>query len=149
MSRFGMNVETLYRLKKDWVSVPVESALEGKKIVCLFFSARWCPPCRSFSRLLKGVYEEILNERNDIEIVYISSDRSSKDMKLVMAEYHGNWLALPRNPELEHELKQIYKVEGIPRLIVCRGDGLVITKVGKEDIQRLGSEGVRKWLKSV
>ena len=129
--------------------MPTEAALEGKKIVCIYFSARWCPPCRSFSRLLKTAYEEILNERDDIEIVYVSSDRSSNDMKIYMKESHGNWLALPRNPELEYEMKQIFNVQGIPKLIVCRGDGLIITKDGKEDIQRTGSEGIRKWLKSI
>ena len=149
MSRFGLNVENLSRLEEDWVSVPTEAALEGKKIVCIYFSARWCPPCRSFSRLLKAAYEEILNERDDIEIIFVSSDRSSNDMKIYMRESHGNWLALQRNPELEYEMKQIFNVQGIPKLIVCRGDGLIITTDGKEDIQRTGSEGIRKWLKNI
>ena len=149
MSRFGLNVETLSRLEEEWVAVPTETALEGKKIVCIYFSARWCPPCRTFSGVLKAAYEEILNERDDIEIVFVSSDRSSNDMKIHMKESHGNWLALAQNPELEYEMKQIYNVQGVPKLIVCRGDGLIITKDGKEDIQRAGSEGIRKWLKSI
>ena len=31
-------------------------ALAGKKVVIVFFSAHWCPPCRLFTPVLKDFY---------------------------------------------------------------------------------------------
>ena len=36
----------------------VEEALKGK-VVCFYFSAHWCPPCRAFSPQFYQVYNTI------------------------------------------------------------------------------------------
>ena len=38
------------------VQVPAAEALAGK-IVALYFSASWCPPCKLFTPVLKAAYE--------------------------------------------------------------------------------------------
>ena len=35
----------------------LEDVLSGKSVVCLYFSAHWCPPCRAFTPILKDFYE--------------------------------------------------------------------------------------------
>lgn len=34
--------------------------LSGKKIIGLYFSAHWCPPCRQFTPVLSTVYEDMI-----------------------------------------------------------------------------------------
>ena len=44
-------------IKKDGSSHPADSALAGKPIVMIYFSAHWCPPCKAFTPVLKDFYE--------------------------------------------------------------------------------------------
>ena len=81
MAIFGLSGQTLKQLEGDWNEVSADSSLEGKKVVAFYFSAHWCPPCRAFTPILKDAYEEYLKESCDIEIVFVSSDRSLEDMK--------------------------------------------------------------------
>ena len=50
--------------------VPVKS-LRGK-IVGLYFSAAWCPPCRAFTPILAEKYDELISEGNNFEIIFLS-----------------------------------------------------------------------------
>ena len=43
-------------LKKSGVVVDADEALDGKKIICFYFSAHWCPPCREFTPVLADFY---------------------------------------------------------------------------------------------
>jgi nucleoredoxin len=81
------------------------------KVVALYFSAHWCPPCRQFTPVLKvcfiflfnfycqfvyclqDFYEELDGEK--FEIVFVSFDRSEADLKAYMKEAHGNWCVIP------------------------------------------------------
>ena len=78
-------------------SAPVETAsLVGEgKVVGLYFSAHWCPPCRGFTPKLAEFYKKFkASDKSDLlEIVFISSDRDEKSF----SEYYNEmpWLALP------------------------------------------------------
>ena len=41
----------------DLSQVNANEALAGKQLVCFYFSAHWCPPCRQFTPILKDFYE--------------------------------------------------------------------------------------------
>ena len=43
-------------LKKSGVVVDADEALQGKKIICFYFSALWCPPCKAFTPVLAEFY---------------------------------------------------------------------------------------------
>ena len=43
----------------DLSQVNATEALAGKQLVCFYFSAHWCPPCRQFTPILKDFYEVI------------------------------------------------------------------------------------------
>jgi len=148
MALFGLSGQILTRLDGDWTQISSDS-LEGKKIVAFYFSAHWCPPCRAFTPMLKDAYEECLEDCEDIEIVFVSSDQTQKDMKDYMKNAHGKWLAILHGSNLGPSLKSKFGVQGIPALVVCKYDGSVITKEGRADVQKSGPEGMKQWLKKL
>ena len=79
-------------IKADGSKMEASKALANKSIVCLYFSAHWCPPCRGFTPILKDFYEEV--EAQGVEIIFVSSDRDSEAMMSYMKESHGDWYAL-------------------------------------------------------
>lgn len=84
-------------LNKDGDFVDPEEALRNK-VVGIYFSAGWCPPCRDFTPILCDFYTELVDEGEppaQFEIVFVSSDKSSDDMVEYYHDMHGDWLALP------------------------------------------------------
>lgn len=84
-------------LNKDGEFVDPEEALRNK-VVGIYFSAGWCPPCRDFTPILCDFYTELVEESEppaQFEIVFVSSDKTSDDMVEYYHDMHGDWLALP------------------------------------------------------
>lgn len=61
--------------------------------MALFFGAQWRPPCHPFTPMLKRFYNKV-SKTEDFEVVFISSDRTEKDLEEYLEE-HGDWLYLP------------------------------------------------------
>ena len=61
-----------------------------------YFSAHWCPPCQSFTPKLKAFYEALDN----VEVIFVSSDKTPEAMFSYMKESHGDWLAVEHNSDL-------------------------------------------------
>ncbi|XP_020219816.1 probable nucleoredoxin 2 [Cajanus cajan] len=96
------------------------SDLEGK-VVGLLFAANWYPPCRGFTQVLVGIYEELKSSVPQFEIVYVSSDEDLDAFN----SFYGNmpWLAIPFSDlETKKALSRKYDVEGIPCLILLQPD---------------------------
>ena len=107
--------------------------LNGKKIIGLYFSAHWCPPCRQFTPVLGTVYDDMIDDHDDFEIIFISSDRDEAGF----TEYFATmpWKALPFEcRDQKNELAQQYGVNSIPMLIFLNAEGKIITKEGRNVI---------------
>lgn len=74
--------------------VTAENALKDK-IIGVYFSAGWCPPCRDFTPLLMEVYDELKSRGSPFEVVFVSCDKTEDAMKQYMEDCHGEWLAVP------------------------------------------------------
>ena len=55
-------------LKKSGLVVDADQALAGKKIICFYFSAQWCPPCKAFTPVLAEFY--MVSTISTIFIIY-------------------------------------------------------------------------------
>lgn len=71
-------------------NVKVEEHCPGK-VIGIYFSAHWCPPCRGFTPELVKFYNNH-HEAKNFEIVFVSSDKDEAAFK----DYYGSmpWLAL-------------------------------------------------------
>ncbi len=95
---------------------PVNSDVAlANKVVAVYFSAHWCPPCRNFTPMLKEFYNELKSMGTSIEIVFVSSDNSQQSFN----EYYEimPWLAIPYGDDRIKKLKTEAGIQGIPTLI--------------------------------
>eukprot|EP00475_Leptophrys_vorax_P028512 TRINITY_DN4129_c0_g1_i4.p2 TRINITY_DN4129_c0_g1~~TRINITY_DN4129_c0_g1_i4.p2 ORF type:complete len:162 (-),score=44.79 TRINITY_DN4129_c0_g1_i4:122-607(-) len=104
------------------------STLKGK-VVGLYFSAHWCPPCRRFTPELVSTYNTLKKENKNFEVVFVSCDNSEHEfMEYFMSM---GWLAVPfDDANRRKNVAQHFGVQGIPCLVIIGEDGQVITKSG-------------------
>ena len=104
---------------------PVQSAdLTPKDYYAVYYSAHWCPPCRKFTPKLVSFYNNYLSKNNNFEIIFVSSDRSEKDMTDYMEATKMPWLALEFGNRSHPVTK--YAGNGIPCLVLLDNQGNVL-----------------------
>ncbi|KAL7678112.1 hypothetical protein ACOME3_004340 [Neoechinorhynchus agilis] len=93
----------------------VEKLAKDLKYVCLYFSAHWCPPCKTLTPKLVTFYESY-HESKSFEIIFISADQGKKQFE----NYFDSmpWLALDFESESKDNILSEYSVNSIPRLII-------------------------------
>ncbi|KAL8562322.1 hypothetical protein ACOMHN_037278 [Nucella lapillus] len=121
-----------------------QDALQDK-VVGFFFSASWCPPCQHFVPALKEVYDELVQREEAFEIVFVSMDRNREEMMDYYKDKHGKWLALKYGDPMKESLVEKFHISLIPKLMVVRPDGEVITPKGRKDVQDKGLTCFRGW----
>ncbi|XP_073003768.1 probable nucleoredoxin 3 [Typha latifolia] len=125
-----------YLISRDGTKVLI-SELVGRTIG-LYFGARWCPPCRSFTRTLKDAYNELrICESRILEIIFVSEDRDEDEFRSSLDEMP--WLAIPYTDRTRHDLSRIFNVNGIPTLVIIGPDGKAVTTDGRAVIAKYGS----------
>lgn len=124
-----------YVIKNDGSKVSV-SDLTGK-IILLYFSAHWCPPCRAFLPDLIEMYKQIKEKDDAFEIIFISSDMDDETFKDYFSKMP--WLALPFADERKRFLSRIFKISGIPSCVVIDRAGKTLTKDARNLIMDYGA----------
>ena len=95
----------------------------NSKVVFLYFSAHWCPPCRQFTPMLKEFYSKMKGNGHKIEIVFVSNDKNEEEMMSYFQNDHGDYLAIKFGESDLSNLSQEYDIKGIPTLCVIDKDG--------------------------
>lgn len=108
-------------------SVPV-STLQGK-VVAVYFSAEWCPPCKAFTPRLVEFAEA---NKSKLAVVFVSSDRTPEAQAKYMTGYKMPWAATPHGSPAGRGLGQEHGVRGIPTLLVFGKDGALASKNGRD-----------------
>ena len=116
-------------------------------VIALYFTAHWCPPCRQFVPLLLNFYTEVNSEEKKLEIIFVSSDKDVEGFN----EFFGAmpWLALPYGDSRIQQLKQAFKVAGIPLLVLLKKDGTFAYGGARADVTNEGSSCFGRWLELV
>ncbi|XP_033952759.1 nucleoredoxin [Pseudochaenichthys georgianus] len=108
------------------------TSLEGH-YVGVYFSAHWCPPCRSLTRVLVESYQTVKEAGQKFEIVFVSADRSEESFKQYFSEMP--WLAVPYSDEgRRSRLNRLYGIQGIPTLILLDTEGHMISRQGRVEV---------------
>ena len=120
-----------------------KEALAGKTIG-IYFSASWCPPCRTFTPKLVKFRDA---NKKDFEVVFVSSDRSPKAQLDYMKETGMKWYTMPHRSSAANALAKKYGIRGIPALIIVSPDGKTITKNGRGDVSSNAGGALKAWAK--
>ncbi|KPA78780.1 tryparedoxin-like protein [Leptomonas pyrrhocoris] len=135
-SLFGARAVEL--LRRDGTAAAAD-ALTGKRYVLLYFSAHWCPPCRSFTPILKDFYERHGQDKN-FEIVFVSRDNSAAEMQSYFQHAHGDWLAMSYRDAhtIGDDWAQQHGLYAIPSLVVMENTEQhnLITVYGRDMVLR-------------
>lgn len=139
---FGPKILT----KPKTTGLPTASAIGPKvKLVALYFSASWCPPCKTFTPILVDFYNM---NKDELEVVYISSDHDENSFNA----YFGKmpWLAMVpvfEKSQTQKRLMNMFKIQGIPTLIVLDAlTGNFVTANGRTEVMKATNDESRKVL---
>lgn len=116
-------------------NIPASKILHNKNIIGLYFSGYHCPPCKSFTPVLTQLYEDIKEDYDDFEIIFISSDKDQDSFN----KYFNimPWYALPfYKRELKQSLCDEYNIKTIPSLVFINNKGELINKNGKQLVEK-------------
>ena len=112
------------------------------KYVGLYFSASWCPPCRTFTPKLVEFHKA---NKDKFEVLLVSADNSSKAQANYMKKYMMPWLAIKHQSTAANLLVKKMGVSGIPYLVILAPDGSVVTKDGRAEVESMGDKAFLKW----
>lgn len=124
-------------------SMVIDSSL-NKQVIGLYFSADWCESSRKVTAMLAEKYEALLISGKDIEIIFVSIDKSENEGYCFFMESMP-WKMLSYNDRLfSNELKNLYSIDEFPTLVLLDEFG-TITKDGREVIMTVPFEEYRTY----
>jgi nucleoredoxin len=104
-----------------------DSALAGKKLIAVYFSAHWCGPCRKFTPQLVEYYNRVAPQHPEFEIVFYSHDRSPADFETYMRETNMPWPAIDFAKLKGKQALTKNAGPGIPALVLFDSSGNLIS----------------------
>ena len=116
--------------------------LKGK-VIGLYFSAEWCPPCRTFTPVLEKFREA---NKTDFEVVLVSGDRSANALQAYMQKYSMDWPAIPFEAPQRNGAFDRFGVRGIPALVVVDANGKLLERDGRGQIANNPADFRPRWL---
>ncbi len=89
----------------------------------IYFSAHWCPPCRTFTPIL-AKFHKINKKSNNFEVIFVSNDRSDAEMYKYMKQMP--WPAVKKFSDAYGKLSKTFGAKGIPNLVLVDKHGTAI-----------------------
>lgn len=119
-----------------------KGCVKDQELICLYFAAQWKSDCKRFNPLIKDFYYNVA-QQNNLEVIYISADRSLLEFKDCYATMP--FLAMPAGTtSLKNELTKALKVIEMPALVVLDDEGMVVSVQGAQKIRELEKGNVKQ-----
>jgi nucleoredoxin len=117
----------LVRFSSGAVTHADDESLASKKLIAIYFSASWCPPCRKFTPELVEYYNRVAPQHPEFELIFFSVDRSAYAMQTHMREAKMPWPAVDYQKLESKEAIKKYVGPGIPCLVLVDATGKVMS----------------------
>lgn len=122
------------------------SELNGK-IIAVYFSASWCPPCRAFSPLLVALSDKLRAEGKPFALVLVGRDQDKKKALAYMKSHDMEGYLVPPEAKENRALCERYGVRGIPTLVIVDSSAKTIDADGRGTVQSTPNTAWDKWTK--
>eukprot|EP00830_Metopus_es_P000725 TRINITY_DN1067_c0_g1_i1.p2 TRINITY_DN1067_c0_g1~~TRINITY_DN1067_c0_g1_i1.p2 ORF type:complete len:171 (+),score=20.75 TRINITY_DN1067_c0_g1_i1:63-575(+) len=103
------------------------STITEAKVVLMFFSANWCPPCKAFFPIMKRFYEEVNEGRKyprlNLEIIYVPCEDGEEEFLDTLKNII--FPCIPFGDPRIDKLQEQFEVDVIPCLLLMKKDGTV------------------------
>jgi nucleoredoxin len=117
----------LVRVSNGSVVHAEDELLANKKLIAIYFSAHWCPPCRKFTPELVEYYNRVAPLHPEFEVIFFSFDRSNYAMQNYMRDTSMPWPAIDYQKLEGKDAIKKYAGSGIPCLVLVDSAGRVIS----------------------
>lgn len=119
-----------------------KGCVKDQELVGLYFGAVWKSDCKRFNAILKDFYYNTA-QQNNLEIIYISADRSLIEFKDCYATMP--FLAMPAGTtSLKNDLTKALKINEMPALVILDNEGNVVTVQGVQKLLELEKGNVEQ-----
>lgn len=103
------------------------------KTILLYFTASWCPPCRSFTPVLVKFAEA---NADSVVVVVVSRDRTKTAAVKYMKNKKAKIFFMIPPGKQSNKLATKFEIRGIPNVTVIGKDGAVLSSNGRGIISR-------------
>lgn len=100
----------------------------NNKYIAIYFSAKWCGPCKQFTPKLVNFYNKV--DKNNFELLFISLDKNLNEFNMYFNEMP--WLSIPYDKNNSESLSEVFNIDGIPTLQLYDNYGNLISTYGKD-----------------
>ena len=114
------------------------------KLIGIYFSAHWCPPCRQFTPVLIETYNDVNKDGKVFEVFFLSSDHDQAQFD----GYYGimPWIAVPWGDQRKADLSKQFGVTGIPKFIVMKPDGTIVDVNARNAVASKGPQAIEEYI---
>uniref|UniRef100_A0A0N4ZWH2 protein-disulfide reductase n=1 Tax=Parastrongyloides trichosuri TaxID=131310 RepID=A0A0N4ZWH2_PARTI len=110
------------------------------KVVGLYFTASWCPPCQKFTPKLKKLYDILVEGGKPFAIIMCSKDKDEELFKEYYEEKMDTFYYFPFGDPMHEKLVEKYEARTIPCLKIIKPDGSVACHDGVTDVKEKGDD---------
>uniref|UniRef100_A0A8R1YLS2 protein-disulfide reductase n=1 Tax=Pristionchus pacificus TaxID=54126 RepID=A0A8R1YLS2_PRIPA len=124
----------------------IENGYFDNKALLIYFSSSWCPSCKLFTPKLKRVYEEANREKDTLEVLWVSRDRSDEQLHKYYNSKLPPFVYFPFGSQEIAKFLSQYEIKTIPAIRLVDSTGSVVSDNIRIQIENCDTGDVSKLL---